>query len=133
MITAIRPSTAQPSQAIAMAQAVLSELLKRRRLGLKPLILTSAAHCKLLALSDRQLLRQLGICLSKIYPIVPADLTQDELRQAAIVAHHAYHKARIAAIEGPTLSEIPLFVTLPIAEQDAWVAAIESAFATRAP
>lgn len=145
--TAIRPGPAQTSQAIAMAQAVLAELLKRPRLGLRPLVLTSSAHCKLLALSNRQLLQQLEICLSKIHQIAPAaSLTQDglsgiwtsphtkeRLRQAAIAAHHAYHQTRIAGTEGPTLGEIPLFVTLPTAEQDAWLAAIESALATRAP
>jgi hypothetical protein len=134
MITVARPETAQPSQAIAMAQAILGELVKRPRLSLKTLTLTTTAQCKLLALSDRQLMRQLAVCLRKIYPIAPArSLDWEEQRQAAIAAYYAYHQARIKATEGPTLGEIPLFVTIPPAEQAGWIAAIEAVFAARSP
>jgi hypothetical protein len=134
MITAAQPNVIQASQAIGTAQAILNELVKRPRLGLKPLILTTTAQCRLLALSDRQLLRQLAVCLRKIYPIAPArSLDWEEQRQAAIAAYYAYHQARIKATEGPTLGEIPLFVTIPPAEQAGWIAAIEAAFTARSP
>jgi hypothetical protein len=134
MITAAQPNVIQASQAIGTAQAILNELVKRPRLGLKPLILTTTAQCRLLALSDQQLLRQLAVCLRKIYPIAPArSLDWEEQRQAAIAAYYAYHQARIKATEGPTLGEIPLFVTIQPAEQAGWIAAIEAVFAARSP
>jgi hypothetical protein len=134
MITAAQPDIVQASQAIGTAQAILGELVKRPRLGLKTLTLTTTAQCKLLALSDRQLMRQLAVCLRKIYPIAPArSLDWEEQRQAAIAAYYAYHQARIKATEGPTLGEIPLFVTIQPAEQAGWIAAIEAVFAARSP